>query len=78
MRRWSEDFDDLVVESEEIIDTDNDRVVVTARWYGTGKGSGIPVELRHGAVCTLETRRVKRVELFIAPNDALQAVGLRR
>jgi ketosteroid isomerase-like protein len=77
MRRWTEDFDDYGVEPEEIIDADNNRVVVITRQYGTGKGSGMPVEIRTGAVLTLEAGCITRVDLFLEPNDALKAVGLR-
>jgi ketosteroid isomerase-like protein len=77
MRKWTEDFDDLVVEPEEFIDADEDRVVVITRQSGTGKGSGIRVQMRTGWVLTLEARRITRVDLFIEPNDALQAAGLR-
>jgi ketosteroid isomerase-like protein len=77
MRRWTEDFEDFAMEPEEIIDTDNDRVVAIARQYGTGKGSGAPVEMRNGMVFTLEARRIVRVDLFIEPNGELRAVGLR-
>jgi ketosteroid isomerase-like protein len=77
MRRWTEDFDDFGVEPEEIIDADNDRVVAITRQYGTGKGSGMPVEIRTGAVFTLEAGRITRVDVFLEPNDALKAAGLR-
>jgi ketosteroid isomerase-like protein len=77
MRRWTEDFDDFGVETEEIIDADNDHVVVITRQYGTGKGSGMTVEIRTGSVLTLEAGRIRRVDLFLEPNDALKAVGLR-
>jgi ketosteroid isomerase-like protein len=77
MRKWTEDFDDLVVEPEEFIDADEDRVVVITSASGTGKGSGIRVQMRTGWVLTLEARRITRVDLFIEPNDALQAAGLR-
>jgi ketosteroid isomerase-like protein len=77
MRRWTEDFDELAVQLEEIIDVDNDRVVAITGWYGIGKGSQAPVEMRTGMVCTLEARRIVRSLLFIEPDHALKAVGLR-
>jgi ketosteroid isomerase-like protein len=76
IRRWTEDFDDLVVEPEQIIRADNDRVVAIARWSGTGKGSGAPVEMRTGMVFTLEARCIVQVANLIEPNHALQAAGL--
>jgi ketosteroid isomerase-like protein len=76
VRTWTETFDDLVFEAEKIIDADDDRVVVVARARGIGKGSAAPVEVRYGAVYTLEGRRIVRWEVFPKPNQALQAVGL--
>jgi ketosteroid isomerase-like protein len=77
MRRWSEDFEDFAIKPEQIIDAANDRVVAITHTYGTGKGSGARVELRSGAIFTLEGRRIVRADFFIDPNNALQAVGLR-
>jgi ketosteroid isomerase-like protein len=74
--RWGEDFDDLVAEPEQIISADNDHVVVIARWSGTGKASGAPVEMHTGMVFTLESRRIVRVAHFIDPNHALKAAGI--
>jgi ketosteroid isomerase-like protein len=78
MRSWTEDFDDFVVEAEKVVDADNDRVVAIARAYGTGKGSGAHVELRYGAVHTLEAHRIVRVDIFPRPNDAFEAATLRK
>jgi len=77
MRIWTEDFDELAVQLEEIIDVDNDRVVAITGWFGIGKASHAPVEMRTGMVCTLEARRILRSVLFIDPDHALKAVGLR-
>jgi ketosteroid isomerase-like protein len=77
MRTWTEDFDDLAVQLEEIIDVDDDRVVAITGWNGIGKGSHAPVEMRTGMVCTLEARRIVRSLLFIEPDHALKAAGLR-
>jgi ketosteroid isomerase-like protein len=77
MRSWTEDFEDFVVEPEAIIDADHDRVVGIHRWHGTGKGSRVPVEMRIAVVYTLKGGRIERLDLFLEPNHALQAVGLR-
>jgi ketosteroid isomerase-like protein len=76
MRIWTEDFEELAVQLEEIIDVDNEGVVAITGWHGIGKASHAPVEMRTGMVCTLETRRIVRSLLFIDPNHALKAVGL--
>jgi ketosteroid isomerase-like protein len=77
MHIWTEDFDELAVQLEEIADVDNDRVVAITGWNGIGKASHAPVEMRTGMVCTLEARRIVRSVLFIDPNYAFRAVGLR-
>jgi hypothetical protein len=77
IRIWSESFDDLVLEPDQISDVHNDRVVVLMRALGTGKGSRVHVELRYGTVYTLEARRIVRVDVFAEPNKALDAVKLR-
>lgn len=76
-RRWTEDFEDFAFEPEQIVDADNDRVVVTTHAHGTGKGSGATVDMRTAWVVTLEAGRIVNVVLFLEPNDALKAVGLR-
>ena len=75
-RIWTEDFEDVAVEIEEIVDTDSDRVVAITRFSGVGKGSRVPVEMRAGLVCTLDARRIARVVPFSNPDHALRAVGL--
>jgi ketosteroid isomerase-like protein len=77
MDRWTEGFDDYAIESEQIIDAGDDRVVATTRTSGTGKGSRAPVEMRTGVLFTLKERCIVGVALFIEPNDALKAAGLR-
>jgi ketosteroid isomerase-like protein len=77
VRTWTETFDDLVLEAEEIIDADNDRVVVIVHASGTGKASRALVDARYGAVYTLEGGRIVRLDFFPRPDQALEAVGLR-
>jgi ketosteroid isomerase-like protein len=77
-RRWTEDFEDFAFEPEQIVDADDDRVVVTTRTRGTGK------EAARRSICALpgssrfEAGRIVNVVLFLEPNDALKAVGLRK
>ena len=73
-RSWTETFDELVFEAEEIIDADDDRVVVITRVRGIGQESRAPVEVSYGAVDTLEGGRIVRWELFPKPSQALGAV----
>jgi ketosteroid isomerase-like protein len=75
-RRWTEDFDDVALEPEQIMDADDGRVVAITHTYGTGKGSGATVDMRTAWVVTLEAGRIVNVVLFLEPNDALKSVGL--
>jgi hypothetical protein len=77
MRIWSEGFDDLALEPDQISDVDNNRVVVLMHAFGTGKGSRVRVEMRYGTVYTLEAHRIVRVDVLPEPEQALEAVGLR-
>ena len=76
-RTWTETFDDLVFDAEEIIEAHNDRVVVITRVHGIGKESRALVEVRYGAVYTVKGGRIVRWEIFPTPAQALEAVGLR-
>jgi ketosteroid isomerase-like protein len=76
MRIWTENFEDWSNEYERFLDAPDDRVVTLARQWGTGRGSGIPVELRYGMVFEIKNHRVTRIRLFMDPAEALEAAGL--
>jgi ketosteroid isomerase-like protein len=76
MRIWTENFEDWSNEYERFVDAPDNRVVALARQRGTGRGSGIPVELSYGMVFELENRRVARIRLFMDPPQALEAAGV--
>jgi ketosteroid isomerase-like protein len=77
IRTLTEDFEEMAWEYEQIVDAGHNRVVMIIRWQGTGKGSGVHVEMRTGMVFTLEAGRIVRVTLFMNPDEALKAAGLR-
>ena len=76
MRTWTEDFEAWSNEYDRFIGAPDDRVVALAHQTGTGKGSGVPVELHYGLVFELKERRVIRIRLFLDPAEALEAAGL--
>jgi ketosteroid isomerase-like protein len=76
MGSWIEDFEDWTFELEEIIEGPGDRVVAVITQRGIGKGSRVPVELRHSAVHDLKDGRVVRSQLFLDPKEAYAAAGL--
>lgn len=69
-------YDDVVVEPQEYIDAPGDEVVVIARVTGRGRGSGFPVEWRHGYVWTVRDGVAVRFQWFNRPEEALAAAGL--
>jgi ketosteroid isomerase-like protein len=77
MRTWTEDFSDFSFDVEQTIDAGENRVVVIQRQVGTGKASGVPVEMHTATIFRLDSRQVVRVDLFLDPAKALEAAGLR-
>jgi ketosteroid isomerase-like protein len=76
MRIWTEDFEDWAVQLERGVESTDGRVVAVLRQRGTGKGSGVPVELTHGGVFELRDGRVTRITLYLEPGDAFKAASL--
>ncbi len=58
------------------MDGTDDVVVAFLRQSGTGRGSGVPVNLIHGGVFDLKDGRIARISLYLDPADALKAAGL--
>lgn len=54
-----------------------DSVVVDVNQRATGRGSGVPVELRYFHVWTFRGDMIVSIETFQDRSDALEAVGLR-
>jgi len=76
MRYWTEDFEGWSNQVERLIDAGNDRVVGVFRQSATGKESGVPVEVRLGAIYELEGGRIVRMRIYLDPTEALEAAGL--
>jgi uncharacterized protein len=53
-----------------------DRVAVVLRYRAQGRASGLVVEGRESALCTLRDGRVVRYAWFHGADDALNAVGI--
>ena len=71
-------FDDMRIEIEEITDAGEDRIVVVVRVIGRGKGSGVNVEQRNGQVWRFADRKIVRIDSYLNPTDAFDAVGVGR
>jgi ketosteroid isomerase-like protein len=76
IRTWTEQFDDWSIRVERWIDAGEDRVVALTRQSGTGRGSGVPVDLNLGQVWDLEAGRVARMKAYLTHAEALEAAGL--
>lgn len=75
MGTWTEDFD-WSIELESVIDAGDDQAVAVFHQRATGKGSGVPVELRMACLYGLRAGRVVRIRNFVDPAEALKAAGL--
>jgi ketosteroid isomerase-like protein len=70
-----ETFEELRLDPQESVDA-GDRVAIRLRYYGRGKGSGLPIEgeLYH-QVTTFRDGRMVRIEYFPDWAEALEAAG---
>jgi ketosteroid isomerase-like protein len=53
-----------------------DKVVVVYRYEAEARSSGVPLKGHESALLTLREGKIVRYEWFLAPGDALKAVGL--
>jgi hypothetical protein len=52
-------------------------VICDTRWYGTGRESNVPIDVRQADVCEFRDAKIIRVTLGYATTaEALEAVGL--
>ena len=77
LARWESNWDEYEAIPEEFMEA-GERVVVTTRFRGTGKGSGLEVEARLYEVFTLRNGKVVRMDEFTERSEALEAAGLRQ
>ena len=79
-RHWMDQiddvFDDWGFEPEDFVDA-GDRVVVLVRTSGTSKDSGVPVTIHAAHVHTVRDGLIRRFEVFLDREEALEAAGLR-
>jgi uncharacterized protein len=75
LARWKGEWDDYSLTPEEFVDR-GDRVVVTVRLGGRGRGSGVEIDARFYDVYTLRDGKIVRMDQFTDQSEALQAVEL--
>ena len=74
--RMDETWDDWQVEDFRAFDAGDDRVVAVFRLVGTGKSSRARVERAVGMAYWLRDGKFWRMQSFLDPGEALEAVGL--
>ncbi len=70
-------WEDVWWEIERLRDL-GDRVLAVTRATARGRGSGVPVEMTIATVWTFRDHKVIKVETYMDPEDALEAVGPER
>ena len=73
---WLDDFDELSLELEEVIDA-GEHVVAVQRLSGRGKASGIQTEIRFAVVYTIRNGKIVRGREYWERAQAFEALGLR-
>jgi ketosteroid isomerase-like protein len=76
-REFYESFSEYRVEIEDLFGV-GDKVVGVLHEIGRGMASGAPVDRRTGWVFTFRAGKVLRMEIYLDPADALEAVGVRQ
>jgi ketosteroid isomerase-like protein len=69
------EFPDFHSEINELVDA-GDKVVCVQRWTGTGRGSGLSVELEEVIVFTFENGKIIVGRVYADRSEALEAAGL--
>jgi ketosteroid isomerase-like protein len=73
---WIAAFDEWSVRPEEFVES-GDQVVAVLQVRARPKGSSAEIEIRIGQLWTLRDAKVRSIRIFPAPEDALEAAGLR-
>jgi hypothetical protein len=77
LRRWLETWapGSYSVEPEEILEFDDDRIVVTFRTRGVGRGSGVPIEAVTAIACVWRGGKFAFFDEYSDTAGALAAIG---
>ena len=77
---WDEFLENLEILSWEEFDhtpIDGERMLVSNRWRGRGRESGVDVETRGAMVYTVRDHKIIHLDLFQSREEALAELGLR-
>ena len=72
---WFAAFETMHVAVESSLEA-GERLVILHKLVGTGKGSGVPVELLGAAIYSFEDGRISRAAFYYDRDEALEAAGL--
>ncbi len=75
-KTWTEDFEGMSIEPERFFAAGDDRVVMVARQYATGKASGVTTEMHFASVYELEDGKVIRIRNYLDVDKAFAAAGI--
>jgi ketosteroid isomerase-like protein len=75
LAHWKAEWVEYQLTQEEFVDM-GDRIVVTVRVGGRGRGSGVEVDARFFDVYTLRDGKIVRMDQFTERSEALEAAGL--
>ena len=75
-RRWLGTWDDYEIELEEVREAPDGRVVAFFVERATGRGSGVPVEMRPTGVMTVRDDKIVAYRGYANRADALSDAGL--
>jgi ketosteroid isomerase-like protein len=75
LARWKGEWHDYKVMPEEFVDS-GDRVLVTVRLGGRGRGSGIEIDALFYDVYTVRDGKIVRMDQFTERRQAFEAAGL--
>ncbi len=77
LSEWLDVWGDYKVSVNEIIGAPDGRVVTLFRHEGTGKQSGVPMELEMAQIATLRDGKIVEFDNYDRPAEALEAAGPR-
>jgi uncharacterized protein len=77
MNEWLEVWDDYEVGLDELLAAPDGRVVSLAWQRGTGRRSGLPMEMQWAQITALQDRKITRIDNYDERSKALEAAGLK-
>jgi ketosteroid isomerase-like protein len=74
--KWTQAYDEWDMDVEDLVDAGDDRVVAVVRQGGRLRGADSWVELRFGTVYIVDGGQIRRGQVFMTAQEALEDVGL--